>query len=77
MRSGRTIYKRPVFDRLEKLVTRLAGFIFFAVIAYAMFYFGVHKENIDLAQFEPLFYVAGGLLGVKLAINLLAPRRDS
>lgn len=77
MGSGRTIYKSQALGRLEKWVTRLAGFIFFAIIAYAMFYFGIHKKNIDLAQFEPLFYVAVGLLSVKLAINLLAPRRES
>nr|QOQ33458.1 hypothetical protein [Pseudomonas syringae pv. actinidiae] len=77
MRSGRIIYKSQIFDRLEKWVTRLAGLIFFAVMAYAMFYFGVYKENIDLTRFEPLFLVAVALLSVKLAINLLAPRRDS
>lgn len=75
MTTAKPAYKNARWGVLEKWVTRIAGLIIVAVLLYAMGYYGIHKENIDLGLFDPLFIVFGALLFIKVMINIMAPRK--
>ena len=75
MATAKPAYKNSLWGVLEKWVTRIAGLNIVAVLLYALGYYAIYKENIDLDIFDPLFIVFGALLFIKVMINIMAPRK--